>query len=66
MLQIVVVWNGEWLRQTVGQKPVKAAKTLGMFQPPESLNSARIERMTPSMDCYENEEAIDGVTSSTI
>ena len=36
---------------TVGQKLVKAAKTLGMLPSPESLNSARIERMTPSMDC---------------
>ena len=48
-------------RLTVGQKPVKAAKTLGMFRPPESLNSARIWRLTPSMDCSENEESIDGV-----
>ena len=47
--------------RTVGQKPVKAAKTLGMFRPPESLNSARIWRMTPSMDCSENKEYIDGV-----
>ena len=28
---------------------VGAAKILGMFQPPESLNSAGVERMTPSM-----------------
>ena len=31
----------------VGQKPVQAAQTLGMFRPPESLNSARMERMRP-------------------
>ena len=37
-------------QRTVGQKPVKAAKTLGMFRPPESLNSARIWRVTLSMD----------------
>ena len=36
--------------RTVDLKPVKAAKILGMFQYPESLNSARIDRMTPSMD----------------
>ena len=48
-------------RRTVGQKPVKAAKTLGMFWPPESLNSARIERMTPSMDSSFSEQSIDGV-----
>ena len=29
-------------RSTVGQKPVKAAKTLDMFLPPEAFNSARI------------------------
>ena len=52
------------VRGTVGQKPVKAAKTLGMFGPPESLNSARIESMTPSMACSENKEAIDGVIRS--
>ena len=49
------------LPRTVGQEPVKAAKTLGMFRPPKSLNSARIWRMTPSMDYSENEESIDGV-----
>ena len=49
---------------TVGQKPVQAAKTLGMFRPPESLNSARIERMTPSMACSENKESIDGIIRS--
>ena len=35
---------------------------LGMFRPPESLNSAPIERLTPSMACSSNEESIDGVT----
>ena len=40
---------------------MKAAKTLGMFRPPESLNSARIERMTPSMGSLFSEEFIDGV-----
>ena len=48
-------------RRTVGQRPVKAAKTLGMFRPPESFNSARIERMTPSMDSSLEEQSIDGV-----
>ena len=56
--------GGESGVRTVGQKPVKAAKTLGMFRPPESLNSARIERMTPSMDCFSNEDFIDGVIRS--
>ena len=49
---------------TEGQKPVKTAKTLGMFRPLESLNCARIERMTPSMACSENEESIDGIIRS--
>ena len=44
----------------MGQKPVKAAKTRGMFRPPESLNSARMERM----DCSENEESIDMIIRS--
>ena len=43
----VPAWSIRPPGRTVGQKPVKAAKTLGMFRPPESLNSARIERMTP-------------------
>ena len=43
-------------QRTVGQKPVKAAKTLDMFRLPESLKSARIERMTPLMDCSSIEE----------
>ena len=47
--------------RTVGQKPVKAAKSLGMFRPPESLNSARIERMTPSMDSPFSGQSVDGV-----
>ena len=51
---------------TVGQKPVKAAKTLGMFRPPESLIRARIERMTPPMDCSTNEESIDWLTRSIL
>ena len=41
-----------------------AAKTLGMFRPPESLNSSRIERMTAPMDYSGNEEAIDRVIRS--
>ena len=41
-------------RRSVAETAVKAAKTMGMFRPLESLNSARIERMTPSMDCSEN------------
>ena len=49
----------------MGQKPLRAAKTLGMFRPPESLNSARIERMTPSMDSSFEEQAIDGVIRQT-
>ena len=40
------------------------AKTLGKSRPPESLNGARIEEMTPPLDCSENEESIDGVTRS--
>ena len=51
-----------WWRRTVGREPVKAAKTLGMFSSPESLNSARIERMTPSMDSSFAEQSIGGVT----
>ena len=49
---------------TVGQKPVKADKTLGMFRPPESLNSARMGRMAPLMNCSGHEEFIDGVMRS--
>ena len=51
-------------RRTVGQKPVEAAKTLGMFRPPESLDSARIERLTPSMDSSFLEQAIGEVVRS--
>ena len=40
---------------------MKAPKTRGLFRPEESLNSARIERMTPSMVCSSDEESIDGV-----
>ena len=47
--------------RTVGQKPVKAAKTRSVFRPPESLNSSGIERMTPSMDSLFSEQSIDGV-----
>ena len=47
-------------RCAVGQK----AGVSGMFPPPESLNSARIERMIPPMDCSSNEESIDGVIRS--
>ena len=43
---------------------MQADKTLGMFRPPASLNSARIERVTPSMDFSENEESIDRVIRS--
>ena len=50
--------------RTVGQKPVKAAKSLGLFRPPESLNCARIERMTPSMESLFPEPSIDGVIRS--
>ena len=46
---------------TVGQKPVEEAKTLGMFRPPESLNGARIERITPSLDSSFEEHSIDRV-----
>ena len=49
---------------TVGQKPAKAAKTLGIFRLPESLNSARIESMTPSMDSSLEAQSIKGVTRS--
>ena len=50
--------------QWICQKPVKAAKTLGMFRPPKLFNSAQMERMTPSMDCPENKESIDKVKRS--
>ena len=45
-----VLWDDSE-RLIVGQRTILvAAKTLGMFQPPESLNRALIERMTPSMN----------------
>ena len=43
---------------------MSAASTLGMFPPPESLNSARIERMKPPMPCSVNEGSIEGVILS--
>ena len=57
-------WPPPPQRSTVGQRPVKVAKTLGMFRPAESLNCARIERMTPPMDCFENKVSIDRVLRS--
>ena len=42
----------------MGQKPVRAAKTLGTFRSPESLNSARIERMTLSVYSLLSEQSI--------
>ena len=46
------------------RRPLLAAKSLGMFQPPESLNNSRIERMTPSMNSSFSEESIGGVMRS--
>ena len=48
--------RAQWARNLV-----KAAKTLGMLRPPESLNSAQIWRMTPSMDSSFSEQSIGGV-----
>ena len=56
--------TGEGDAQWICQKPVKAAEALGMFSSSESLNNARIERMTPPIDCSEKEEAFGRVIRS--
>ena len=40
---------------------MSAARTLLVVPPPESLNTARIERMHPRMHCSANEESIHEV-----
>ena len=45
-------------------RPVSQAQTLATFRPLESLNSARIERVTPSMDSLFSGQSIDGVIRS--
>ena len=51
----VVGGGAQWSR-----RPFLAAKTLGMFPSPETLNSARIERVTPSMETSFQGQAVGG------
>ena len=53
--------DAQWAR-----RPTNAAETLGMFRAPQSLKSARIERMIPPIDCSSKGGSSEGVIRSIL